>query len=121
MNIYIFGNEDLDYDNLPIRILPELKKTFPQITFELKDPNEEFETNDNLTIIDTVHGIDKVTTFTDLAQFKSAPHISMHDFDLYSKLAFMQKLEKLKQFKIIGLPKYISEENALQSLKEIFS
>lgn len=119
MKIYVFGNQDLDYDNVPIRILPELQKIFPHITFELKDPNEELEVEDNLTIIDAVHGIETATIFTDLKQFKSAPHISMHDFDLYSKLAFMQKLGKLRQFKIIGIPKNYDDKDAIQSIKDL--
>ena len=32
--ILIFGNEDLKMDSLPLRILPELKQKFPQISFE---------------------------------------------------------------------------------------
>lgn len=119
MKIYIFGNEDLDYDNLPIRILPNLKKIFPHVSFELKDPNEDLESEEDLTIIDTIHGIDKVTIFYDLSQFKPAPNISIHDFDLYAKLAFMKKLGKLAKVKIIGIPKNISEKEAIQSLKEL--
>jgi len=68
--IYIFGNPDLDFDSLPFRILPELKKRFPKIDFETKDPNEELEMPEELVIIDTVKGIKQPHVFSKLSDPK---------------------------------------------------
>ena len=55
MTIYIFGNPDLQFDSLPIKILPKLQKKFPAIKFKIKDPNEEWANNGKcLYIIDTI-------------------------------------------------------------------
>jgi hypothetical protein len=41
--IFIFGNEDLEMDSLPLRILPMLRQRFPEIDFVTTDPNEDIE------------------------------------------------------------------------------
>lgn len=115
-HIFIFGNPDLDFDSLPLKILPSLKAKFPGINFEIKDPNEELDIPEELIIIDTVEGIGKVQIFDDLEKFTSHPHVSLHDFDLYSQLKYLKKLGKLKEIKIIGIPPTISEKEALKEI-----
>jgi Ni,Fe-hydrogenase maturation factor len=116
MNVYIFGNKDLAYDSLPIKILPEIKKTFPKINFEIKDPNEELDTSSSFLILDTVMGIDKVIVFTRLKEFSSSPNLTLHDFDVFSNLKLLEKIGKLPKIKIIGIPPTISEKNALKEV-----
>src|SRR3990167_4102080 len=120
-HILIFGNQELEFDSLPLRVLPELKRLFPKIRFEIKDPNEEFEIPEELTIIDTVRGIEEVKIFSDLKNFTNHPHISLHDFDLWSQLKFLQKLGKLKKIKIIGVPADIPEKEALEKISAIIN
>lgn len=119
MDIFVFGNPDLDFDSLPLRLLPELKKRFPEIKFVIKDPNEEWDTPPELTIIDTIQGIKRVTIFNDLAEFQSAPRISMHDFDALANLRLLQKIGRIKKIKIIGIPPTISEKEALQEITKL--
>ena len=128
MKIFVFGNPNLDFDSLPLRILPELKKQFPKIDFEIKDPNEEWEAPENLIIIDTVLGIDKPMVFDSLENFSAPPRVSLHDFDAYTNLKYLQKLGKIKKIKIIALPALslsngpiISEKEVLEFLIKIFS
>jgi hypothetical protein len=128
MKIFVFGNPDLDLDSLPLRILPELKKQLPEVNFEIKDPNEEWEVPEEFTVIDTVVGIDKPTIFESLENFSAPPRVSMHDFDAYTNLKYLQKLGKIKKIKIIGLPAslssgppIISEKKALEFLVKTFS
>ena len=129
MSIFIFGNPDLAHDSLPLKILPELKKCFPQIKFEVKDPNEEWgaftvsgpEPLEELIIIDTAVGINKVTVFDGLEQFESAPRVSMHDFDALFNLRYLQKLGCVKKVKIIGIPPTISEDEAKLEVAKILS
>lgn len=111
-SVFIFGNPDLEEDSLPLQILPELKKCITSFDFQVLDPNEDwelpdannFETQPKLIIIDTVKGIDKVTSFTSLDQFARTPHITVHDFDLGMKLRWLAKIKKLPPFLIIGIP-----------------
>ena len=116
MTIFIFGNPDLDFDSLPIRILPKLKINFPKVEFVVVDPNEEWNLPENLTVLDTAYGIDQPRVFNDLKNFAQAPRLTMHDFDALSNLRYLQKLGKIKQVKIIGLPPTINEQEALQFL-----
>ena len=113
MAIYVFGNPELEVDSLPIRILPQLKEKFSEINFEIKDPNEDWDIPDELVIIDTVIGLKKPAVFDNLNDFQPAPNLTLHDFDAYSKLKFLQKLGKLKKVKILGLPPEFSENQAL--------
>jgi hypothetical protein len=117
--IFIFGNQELEMDSLPLRILPELRRAFSSIHFEIKDPNEEWGVPEKLIIIDTVVGIKKVKIFEDLDSFDSAPRMTMHDFDALANLRYLKKLGKLKEVKVIGVPSDMSESEALESVRII--
>ncbi len=119
MRVFVFGNPDLPQDSLPLRILPELRKCFPQISFEVKDPHEEWESPSKITILDTVCGIGKVTVFTGLSPFVDSPKLTVHDFDALSNLQLLQKLGKLKEIRIIGIPPDRSEKEALKEVTTI--
>lgn len=116
MTIFIFGNPDLPMDALPLRLVPQLRAKFPQATFAIKDPNEEWDVPERLIVIDTVKGINEVKEFHGLDAFSSAPRVSMHDFDALTQLRFLQKLEKLKEVTIIGVPPEMDEQKALEDI-----
>ncbi len=97
MTIYVFGNPDIPEDSLPLRILPRLRLAFPDISFEIKDPNEEWDVPENLTVIDTAVGINGIHVFSDLETFSNTPRVSLHDFDALTQLRYLQKLGKLKK------------------------
>jgi len=107
MKIYVFGNPLVKADNLPVKILPELKKTFPKIEFEIVDPNENFppENEKDLVIIDTIKGIKKPKMFglNDLQNIQKSPN-SPHDYDLGMHLLLLKKLKRINSVKIIGIP-----------------
>jgi len=120
--IYIFGNEDLEVDSLPLKILPELRKKFPEIQFEVKDPNEEWENiGEELIIIDTAVGAKNVAIFDSLEKFARTPSVGMHDFDALTNLRYLQKLGKIKKMKIIGIPPEIKESEAIEKTEQIIS
>ena len=119
MTIFVFGNPDLPADSLPLQILPALKKRCPGVIFKVQDPNEEWGAPEELTVIDTVLGIDEVKVFDDLEDFENAPRVSLHDFDAATNLRYLRKLGKIKKIKIIGLPPTISEKEAEDSVASI--
>jgi Ni,Fe-hydrogenase maturation factor len=122
--IHIFGNPLLDFDNLPIKMAPKLKKVFPKINFIITDPNENLkpDANGELFIIDTVDGLTNVKVFDSLKEFQSDKLYSMHDFDLGFNLKLFEKLGMLKKVKIIGVPmKNISEKYIFLKLKAIIN
>ena len=117
--IFIFGNEDLQDDSMPLRILPMLKEKFPEIEFEMVDPNEEWEVPENVVVIDTAVGIKDVTVFDSLEKFSAPPRVGMHDFDALTNLRLLWKLGKIKKIKIIAVPAEMEESEALKKVSEI--
>ncbi len=113
MIVFVFGNPDLPMDSLPLRILPELRKRLPDIDFQVKDPNEEWDVPEELTVIDTVVGLKEPRVFDSLDSFSAAPRLTMHDFDAYANLRLLQKIGRLKKMRILGLPSEMPERDAL--------
>ena len=107
MKIYVFGNPLVEEDSVPLIILPQLKKQFPDIDFIVVDPNENFPPKGerNLIIFDTVKGISEVTLldYSDLAAIEKSP-VSPHDYDLLLHLLLLKKMGKIDSVKIIGFP-----------------
>ena len=104
MTVFVFGNPELEQDSLPLRLLPELRRRLPGVEFAVKDPNEEWDVPADLAVIDTVVGISEPKVFDSLDAFAAAPRFSAHDFDAYANLRLLQKLGKLRNISIIGLP-----------------
>jgi len=117
MRIYVAGNKLLNQDNLPLRILPLLRKEFSNIAFEELDPSENLPSED-LILIDTVMGIDKVETFSDINSFQAGSDYSVHDYDFLLELKLNMKLGKIKNLLIIGIPMNLAEDEALEQLTE---
>jgi Ni,Fe-hydrogenase maturation factor len=107
MKIYVFGNPLVKEDSLPLKILPDLKKLFPQIKFQIVDPNENFppKGEKDLIILDTVIGIKKpmILDPADFIKKKKTP-VSPHDYDLLFHLFLLKKTKKINEVLIIGVP-----------------
>lgn len=119
MTIFVFGNPDLQFDSLPLKILPRLQEQFPHIQFRTVDPNEEWDVPKEVTVIDTVMGIDTVMVLDGLEQFAAAPRVTMHDFDALAQLRYLQKLGKIKKVTVIGVPSGIAGDKAFDAVTEI--
>lgn len=119
--IFVFGNPDLEVDALPVQLLPKLRKHFPHVSFEILDPNEEWDVPRDMVVIDTVIGITNPTVFEDLDTFMQTPRVTCHDFDAYTNLQFLKKLGKIDSVRIIGLPPGIPKDQVIQFLNETIS
>jgi len=118
--IYVFGNPLLEFDNLPIKLLPKLQKIFPEIDFVIQDPNENLQPeNGKLCIIDTAFGIDKIRIIEDLEKIQLDKIYSAHDFDLGFNLKLLQKIGELKKVVIFGVPDKIDKKDALDQLVKL--
>jgi len=114
--VVVFGNPDLPMDSLPLRLVPELEKRLTNFKFRTLDPNEEWDLPKEFFVLDTVQGIEHVTVFQDLKHFASAPRLSMHDFDALTNLLYLQKLGKIKNAVIVGVPPTLDFTNALANV-----
>jgi hypothetical protein len=121
--IFVLGNPLEDTDRVPIQLLPELTKVYPNINFVLFDPTEELPEPipKHMYLLDTIEGIDKVTLFTDMNNFLLSPRFSVHDFDVPLFLGILKKLGKINQVTIIGIPKKATIHDALQQITQQFS
>lgn len=102
--IFVFGNPDIAMDSTPLAIIPQLTHACPHLSFQILDPNEEWDVPAHMYIIDTVVGITRVTVFEDLSQFMNAPRVTCHDFDAYANLMLLKKLGKVERVTVIGVP-----------------
>lgn len=117
--IYVFGNPDIEMDAVAPALLPSLCALFPKENFVFRDPNEDWDIPDDLIVLDVVVGIDQVTLFEGLESFTASAHVSVHDFDAYANLRFLQKLGRLKRVRIIGIPSGMGKDDALDSVAEL--
>jgi len=105
MKISIIGNADLPFDSLPVQIMPQLQKEFPQIDFVMEDPNDlDIPIEDEIYFIDTVKGLKRprMITIDEIAQ--TTARTTAHDFDLSIHLLLMKKLKPDVKIGIIGIP-----------------
>ena len=116
MNIYIFGNPDLENDSLPVRLIPKLQKELGDISINHIDPNEEIDTDEPFIVIDTVVGIKETTLFESLKDFTPPPNFTCHDFDVFANLKLLEKLGRLPKYRIIGVPPIMDEKVALKEI-----
>lgn len=119
MKVYLSGNLLVNADSMPLKLLPKLKRTFPEIEFIEIDPNEDFIPEDDSVIIDTVVGIEQVALFTDIERFADHKLISPHDYDLGFHLKLLKKTGKLNRVKIIGIPTSFSISKGQRELTKL--
>lgn len=119
MTIFVFGNQLLKEDSLPLKLLPQLRKDLPEIDFIVADPNENFPPKGvkDLIILDTVLGITepRVLDLNNLKEQKTTP-ISPHDYDLMFHLQLLIKLKKISSVKIIAVPPLLNSTSLLESV-----
>ena len=120
MTISVFGNPVYEDDALLVRMLPQLRKAFPQHKFIHQDPTENIIIpKDEWVILDVAQGIDKITVFNNLDQFESTRSVSVHDYDLFLELKLQEKLNKLPKLKIITVPIDINQDIILKKLAKL--
>ncbi|MGD1835196.1 MAG: hypothetical protein ACPKQO_05695 [Nitrososphaeraceae archaeon] len=106
VKILIFGNKLVKKDSLPLELIPNLEKEFPDIEFKEFDSIEEIQNEGPIIyIIDTVEKIKNVTLIDDIDQIVISKNIyTMHDMDLGYMLKLMKKIKIIDKFIIFGIP-----------------
>jgi len=118
--IHVFGNPLVEKDSLPLKLLPKLRKEFPEIEFKEFDSVEDLQAEGrNLLIIDTVQGIKKVQLISDINSIVTGKIYSLHDFDLAQSLKILKKIDMIDDVKIFGVPMNIREQEAFNQLKKL--
>lgn len=120
MKISIIGNADLPFDSLPVQIMPELQREFPQIDFVMEDPNDlDVPNEDEIYFIDTIKGLKKPRMIT-IDEIKATQaRATAHDFDLSIHLLLMKKLKPNVKIGILGVPMGYNAGDAKEEIIEI--
>lgn len=119
--ILVFGNPLTKKDNIALKILPSLRKKFPEIEFMEFDPTEGIENEGaNLTIIDAVEGAKEVIVLTekDFGKIESGKIFSVHDFDLGQTLKLLKKAKILEKATIFGIPQKMEKNRAFAEISK---
>ncbi|MEK7583631.1 MAG: hypothetical protein AAB490_00155 [Patescibacteria group bacterium] len=120
--VSVFGNPDLPADAMPVSLLPELRKRFPDIEFIHQDPNEDCTPPESpWIIIDTVKGIPGVRLITDADLIQVKKRLTLHDYDLGMHLTLLKKIYPKLQLRIIGIPLGSSREEVLPEVVRLLS
>ncbi|MBP9752019.1 MAG: hypothetical protein KBD19_04125 [Candidatus Moranbacteria bacterium] len=114
MRVTVFGNPDLEIDNLPIRLLPRLREAFPDVEFEVEDPNNldlpDIPPGEEWIIMDTVAGIPDVCWLSVEDIAKPLGRLTAHDYDLASYLLLAKKALGPLPIRILGIPMGMAED-----------
>ena len=120
LKFLVFGNPLVEGDDLAFRLIPRLRKAFPDFEFKEFDPNENMESEGrDLNIIDAVQGLEKATLITDIDSIKTQTVYSMHDFDLGYSLKLLKKMKMIDSVRIFGIPMEISDDDAYLQLADL--
>jgi hypothetical protein len=120
LKILVFGNKLLRNDRLPITMMDELQKEFPDIEFQEFDTVEDLhKEGKSLYILDTIEGIEHVITITEIDQLITDKIYSVHDFDLAHNLKLLRKAGMIEKVMIFGIPMAMKKGRALKELKKI--
>lgn len=114
--IHIFGNPDLPFDALPVRLLSRFRKAFPQIDFRFTDPNELDipVAGEDFIAIDTVAGLKNVREISIDEISAGQTRATAHDYDLAAYLLLVKKINKNIGIRVIGIPMKCDEEIAFR-------
>jgi len=122
MKVLVLGNEMVRADSLPHRLLPALRRRFPDIEFKEADTAENIEEEGrDLIILDCALGIEEATLIDDLEQLKLSRACSLHDFDLPITLRILMRLKAIDSVRIIALPARMDEEEAMGQASDLIA
>lgn len=119
--ILVFGNRLVKKDTLALKLIPFLKKEFPQIEFKEFDSIEDIQNEGSVIyIIDTVEDIANVIIISNIDQIEVPNNFyTIHDMDLGYMLKLMKKVNMIERVIIFGIPMNgISKMKILNQLKE---
>ena len=116
-DLYVFGNEHLEFDSLAREISDFLKEEFNII--HCRSPDDLLDAEENeILILDVVKGIEKPVVIEDISQLKTNKMTTMHDFDLGFFLNLMKELGINKKIKIIGVPQRGNKSDILEKVRQ---
>ncbi len=122
MKVLVFGNPLVERDSIALRLLPALRKRFPEVEFKEFDAAENLEDEGpDLVILDSAEGIRRVMLIEDIAALSTGSIYSMHDFDLSLTLKLLRKMGAVNSVRIIAVPSRFPLRKALSGCSKLLS
>ena len=122
--VLCFGNEFVEMDKLPIILYRELRNKIPNVDLILCESLNEildYLNYERVFILDTVKGIKDISIIDDLEVLKERKIYTLHDFDLSLYLKLVNKIKKIKNLKIIGIPVGYDKEDAKEKIVNLLT
>ena len=122
--VLCFGNEFVEMDKLPIVLYKELKDKIPDVEFILCESLNEildYSNHERVFILDTVKGIQDVSIIYNIELLKERKIYTPHDFDLSLYLKLINRMKKIKNLRIIGIPVGYDKEKAKEKIKKLLN
>ena len=120
--VLCFGNEFVEMDRLPIILYRELRNKIPNVDFVLCESLNEildYLNYERVFILDTVKGIKDVSIIDDIEILKERKIYTLHDFDLSLYLKLINRIKKIKNLKIIGIPVGYDKGDAKEKIENL--
>lgn len=119
--ILVFGNPNVDCDNIALRVAGQLQKNNGHaFDFEIVESPDGLEKyGKNLLIMDSVQGLERVELLHGLNSIRLAPRITTHDFDLAFNLKLLEKTGKIDKISIIAVPQEYGLQNAIFAVEAL--
>ncbi len=121
--VLCFGSH-MKGDDSPFKLCRSLKDAKNDFNFvKCESPIDlmAYADQDELLIMDTVKGIDKVRLFHDVDDFLNVQSVSVHDMDLGTFLKVLDGMGQLKKVSIIGVPFGSKRSDTLSEIGSILS
>ena len=113
MEILVFGNPLVSEDTAAVEVGNLLKMMGYKVTFS-DDPFEIVGKGRGYVILDTVHGIDRVT-IVDVNSIETDKHYSVHGIDLGTVIRICQQMNEQVPL-IIGIPTNADPEEVIEDV-----
>ena len=119
--VLVFGNEDFEYDDKAIKLIPLLKERLKECAFyPLSRPEQVMDFfQQDFIILDVAKGIEEAVLITNLDDIKYGKKITAHDMDLAAFLKTVNELGELNEVKIVAIPN--DKEPNIEKIVEIIN
>ena len=122
--VLCFGSEDVNGDEIAFSVCKELVGNIDGVRFVRCDTPMDvvgYSATENLYIVDAVRGLDEVSVFESINDFRRTKSVTAHDNDLGMLLRVLVEIRMLPDVKIIGIPIGSNESEAVEGVRSILS
>ncbi len=122
--VLCFGSLGMEGDDAAFSVCEELAGNIEDVRFvRCESPMDVlgYAQEEGLYIMDAARGIEKVSVFDDIDEFRSRRSVTAHDSDLGMMLEMLSEMGKLPPVRIIGIPIGSNASEAAREVKDLLT